>query len=59
MYAESSGKSDHEQKFMNMLLAMEVYSADVYWHMRDDTIYDQPFSLNRMTGSWCYIYIGG
>ncbi len=30
---------------------MEVQASITYWHMRDDSIYDNIFSYNRMVGN--------
>ena len=37
-------------KFAQLLLTMEVQAAKFYWHMQDDSIYDNIFATNRMAG---------
>jgi hypothetical protein len=37
--------------FSHLLLSMEVQSAQLYWHMPNDDIYDSVFSASRMAGN--------
>jgi len=50
LYSEASGKSQYHSRVMQLLLAMEVQATGVYWHMKDDSVYEQLFSKNRMAG---------
>lgn len=36
---------------MLLLLTMEIQSTQFYWHMKNDLIYEQYFSVNRMVGN--------
>ena len=38
-------------KFAHLLLTMEIQSAQVYWHITDDSIYDGIFAANKMVGN--------
>lgn len=38
-------------RFAHLLLTMEVQSAQVYWHMTGDSIYDNVFAGSRMVGN--------
>ena len=38
-------------RFAHLMLTMEVQSAQVYWHMTGDNIYDNVFSGSRMVGN--------
>lgn len=35
---------------MSLLLSMEVQAAQHYWQMKNDNVYDQFFTLNRIAG---------
>lgn len=38
-------------RFAHLMLTMEVQSAQYYWHMPNDNIYDGVFASNRMVGN--------
>jgi hypothetical protein len=50
MYSRARGMSRAHSDAMHLLFAMEVQAAEVYWHMKDDSVYEQLFSANRMAG---------
>ncbi|PIY83894.1 MAG: hypothetical protein COY78_00620, partial [Candidatus Omnitrophica bacterium CG_4_10_14_0_8_um_filter_44_12] len=51
LYSEVSNMSNEHSLTMQLLLAMEVQATNVYWHMRDDSVYEHLFSMNRMVGN--------
>jgi len=38
-------------RFAHLMLTMEIQSAQTYWHMPNDNIYDNLFASNRMVGN--------
>lgn len=50
LYATALGNLDL-MKFSQLLMTMEIQSAQFYWHMPNDDIYDNVFAVNRMVGN--------
>ena len=50
LYGLAAGYDDLK-KFASLLLAMEIQSVQTYWHMSNDNIYDNIFSIGRMVGN--------
>lgn len=50
LYALAAG-NEELQRFSRLLLAMEVTSTKMYYHMGDDSIYDNIFATNKMVGN--------
>lgn len=50
LFASALGNQDLS-RFAQLLMTMEIQSAQFYWHMGNDDIYDSIFSANRMVGN--------
>jgi endoglucanase Acf2 len=42
-------------QFSQLLMTMEIQALQLYWHMSNDTIYDNIFSCQRMAGMFALL----
>jgi len=50
LYGEATGNTELRD-WGRLLLAMEIRATHKYWHMVDDSVYDDVFAVNRMVGN--------